>query len=201
MATKLEQVSKEHHKKERRVLFIERFIAVLGDSREWEFSGEVIESKRPDMSCVCGHAIQTAFVIVHKQGKKSPQKLGSECINHFAEYNPDLYNKLMAGLESHKAKLNEARKAAKKAADDKKASETRTKHQKLWDALCKIFKSYRDRGEKAPYDIWYAVCGWKSPIKSPNNCPTYARTNSVIRWHSKQCERIQWVLDHYEGSK
>lgn len=83
--------------------FIKQFIDTLGDVKNWEHNGVVVELPFPSGQCVCGHPIKFEYYIVNKITKQK-EKLGSECINHFKDYNLELYEALIASKTNFKEK-------------------------------------------------------------------------------------------------
>src|SRR5271166_5680531 len=94
---------------------VRKFVTRLGDAREWTFDGEIIDLEFPTGKCTCDHPIRYVFVINHPDGRSAP--VGSECINHFQAYNPELWEKMK---HAH-ADFWERRKAAEKAAKEAEA--------------------------------------------------------------------------------
>ena len=92
----------------------QRLINALGNPSEWQATGEVVDAGG---HCACGHPIRWAFPIVHPDGRQNV--IGSECINHFQNINPDQADKLRAGLkviaDAIKGKINEANRIKQEA--------------------------------------------------------------------------------------
>lgn len=92
----------------------QRLINALGNPSEWQATGEVVDAGG---HCACGHPIRWAFPIVHPDGRQNV--IGSECVNHFQNINPDQADKLRAGLkviaDAIKGKINEANRIKQEA--------------------------------------------------------------------------------------
>ncbi len=101
-----------------KLAIIEKFMARLGDARQWEYDGVVLDGgKGSRAECVCGHPIRWIFVIQKIGNPSQTANVGSECINHFAEYNPDLYQRLLAGQVDLAERIKAEKKALREAAE------------------------------------------------------------------------------------
>lgn len=86
---------------EKQAEFIKRFIDNLGDVKNWEHKGEVVELQTVSGTCVCGHPIKFLYYIEEKNTHRK-EALGSECINNFKDYNPEMYEALMSSQKAYK---------------------------------------------------------------------------------------------------
>lgn len=84
----------------------ETILAGLGGTAEgWEYFGEVHDLGRVAGECLCGHPIRYEFLL-RKEGRVAI--LGSECINSFHGFSPELVERIQNSLKA----LTEARKEA-----------------------------------------------------------------------------------------
>ena len=86
---------------EKQAEFISRFINNLGDVKNWEHNGEVVELQTVSGTCVCGHPIKFLYYIEEKNTHRK-ETLGSECINNFKDYNLELYESLIKSKDDFK---------------------------------------------------------------------------------------------------
>lgn len=148
-----------------RLAIIAKFIARLGDPRQWEFTGEVVDGGPGSKAeCICGHPIRWIFMI-QKTGGCDRAQVGSECINHFQEYNPSMCEAMKAAyvrlLEQQKEE-----KAAFKLAEDQAAQlpvhakwvEVRQLGRAIYHRAKLHFDAFSNGWLDAPtYDLRYAV--------------------------------------------
>ena len=83
--------------------FVKRFIDELGDVHNWYHNGVVNELPYACGLCVCGHQIKFEYYIVNRTNNEK-RTLGSECIEHFKDYDIDLYNSLISSKKNFKTK-------------------------------------------------------------------------------------------------
>jgi viroplasmin and RNaseH domain-containing protein len=83
--------------------FIDRFVTALGDTRDYVYTGIINERQCADGACVCGHPIRYEFVIKN-QNTGVTATIGSECIKHFKDYNPDMYDDLTSAADGFREK-------------------------------------------------------------------------------------------------
>ena len=83
--------------------FVKRFIDELGDVKDWYHNGVVNELPFACGLCVCGHQIKFEYYIVNRKTNEK-RTLGSECIEHFKDYNIELYESLISSKKSFKEK-------------------------------------------------------------------------------------------------
>ena len=86
---------------EKQAELIKRFIDNLGDVKNWEHKGEVVELPTVSGTCVCGHPIKFLYYIEEKNTHRK-EALGSECINNFKDYSPEMYEALMNSQKTYK---------------------------------------------------------------------------------------------------
>ena len=104
-------IEREVDRSATKLAIIAKFIVRLGDPRQWEFTGEVLDGGAGSKAeCICGHPIRWIFPIQRTNPADSAH-VGSECINHFQEYNPDMCQAMHAAHE----RLLEQQKADKAA--------------------------------------------------------------------------------------
>lgn len=127
---------------------VERFIQALGDARDWEFTGDVYDAGPKSFEqCVCGHPIRWVFVI---QSTKTgiTAKVGSECINHFQDYNPGLFSILTQAHENLLAKIKAEKKAQKEAAEKAAQQEVHQEWEARRTQAAEMVKRYRNNTGK-----------------------------------------------------
>lgn len=175
---------------EQRAIFIKRFIDTLGDVRYWEHTGEIIELPYPTGHCVCGHAIKFLFPIVKKNAPMgSIYYIGSECIKHFKNYSPELYESLMATIEREDAKA--------KAEREQILNDLLAVSQGLYAELCKKLRSkYSDKYGSAwcpEKEVWYAV--HKDFRDEPSR--QMKTVSGLFRWYERKTTELQIFLGNH----
>ena len=187
MTTKIDNLSEQSLETESTIRFISPFMSKMGDPRDYEYRGICIDAGRPCEKCICGHSIRYIFVVHHKTEPREAN-LGSECINHFQAYNPDLWQALCKAQDKLNLELKEAKRKAKEAKQDIEIDRLRSEYRRIYDILYQAYRSYRGRGIKAPYNLWQAICGWYCGLVNPDNEPEYVRKHSYIKYWNKQIE-------------
>ncbi len=158
----------------------------LGNPSEWEFTGEVTQAGPPRFAnCACGHPIMDCFHIAHKDGRRAI--VGSTCIEYFQDAGI-IYGELTAALESLKKRIAEAKKAAKRAADEIKVAEARAAYEARYDTLLCRFRAYRERGEMAPKPLWIAMASY---YRVHRTAPDYQRPCDYLKWYAKQMKALE----------
>lgn len=170
---------------EKKASFIKTFIDKLGDVVNWEHKGEVIDSGvKSKEKCVCGHSIRYCFIL-ENNGKKA--QVGSECINHFKDYNISLYNSLIASIERIKNEEKEMKEMLLK-------KEVTVLIEEYENKFFKIAGWYKENypGWCNEYGIWYFVSHlYRKPIKN------YKRIGSVVSWYKKSLESVNNFMKEY----
>jgi hypothetical protein len=156
-------------------------VAALGDPKNWEFTGDCVQGDPSKTHCACGHPIMDCYIIRHKvTGRNS--MLGSTCIDYF-EQAGEIYGHLVVALANQEKKLAEAKKAAKRAADEIKVAEARAAYESRYDTLLARFKAYREMGRMAPRELWSAMA---SHYRVHRAAPEYQRPCDYLKWYAKQ---------------
>src|SRR5271169_5134106 len=107
--TNIENLEMKKDNVSNELIYRKRFIDVLGDPSKWKYSGVCNDLAAPVGKCICGHAIRFEYQIEF-EGHKNV--VGSECINHFATINPELYKDLVAADKAMQDKIKEMKKKA-----------------------------------------------------------------------------------------
>jgi hypothetical protein len=157
--------------------FIKIFIEKLGDVENWEHNGVVNDLGKPTGSCVCGHPIRYQYEIIN-QNKIA--FVGSECINHFKDYSPKMYNQLIATVGR------------------KKEEERLAKELLMNEEIQKVSIPYAEKVLKARQ--WYGkmygrnwcnnqeiYCFFHTLLKAPKK--EYKNLKSLLNWFTK-CNKI-----------
>lgn len=161
-------------------------VAALGDPKDWEYTGECVQGDLSKTHCACGHPIMDCYIIRHKiTGGNS--MLGSTCIGYF-EQAGDIYVNLVTAVAAQEKKLAEAKKAAKRAADEVKVAEARTAYEATYDRLLDRFRAYRERGEMAPKPLWRAMA---SRYRVHRTAPEYQRPCDYLKWYARQTAALE----------
>ena len=94
----------------------QRLAAVLGDGREWHYTGEMTALQFPTGTCTCGHmGLKYLFRLRHTSGKTAI--VGSSCIDIYSEANPDMVESIRLALADELAKAADQRRKAKELAE------------------------------------------------------------------------------------
>lgn len=113
--TAIEQLERQADRAADAAHYAERLIAGLGDPSKYVYTGTCIDTGPwSGAHCACGMPIRYVFLILNEETREQ-KVVGSVCINHFAAYNPALYESLSTAAEELFARLAEERKAAKEA--------------------------------------------------------------------------------------
>lgn len=165
-------------KLENKASFIKTFIDKLGDVSEWEHNGVVIDAgKGSKEKCVCGHRIRYLFII--EKGDKTTY-VGSECINHFKDYNINLYNSLNASIQRIKEEEKQQIENMKK----KEIEEIKNPYEEMVKI---VYNWYRTKypGWCSNYHVWKFVS--ELYIKPKKN---YKNIGSLLSWYKKNMKNV-----------
>jgi len=165
---------------EAKAAFIKIFIDKLGDVKNWEHTGEVIDAGAgSDAQCVCEHRIRYCYEIFY--GSKITY-VGSECINHFKDYSPSLYESLTNTFN----RLKEEEKKAKELFLNEEV-------QKIMIPYIEKVKSVREWiGKNYPrrYINDYALYTFVHTLrKEPKK--EYASIKCLLNWYIKQNKKME----------
>jgi hypothetical protein len=186
MATVIESLRDEITDNARGLVWSAALVAALGDPKEWEYTGDVAHDPSGRAHCSCGHPIMDIFIIRHKVSRRTAQ-LGSTCINYF-EGAGEVFASLQAADKKLTAQFNEAKKAAKRAADEAKVAEARAQYEAAHQAMRDRMRAFRERGQMAPRALW-AACE-SSYYRIPSRAPEYQRPCDYLKWYAKQSAAI-----------
>lgn len=159
-----------------RAEFIKTFIDKLGNVDNWNHSGIVIDAgKGSNEKCVCGHKIRYLFILEGLNGKTA--QVGSECINHFKDYNESLYNSLIATV----ARIKEEEKKAKEMMLLEEVNKVKTPYEenvkKVWNWYKEVYGNHYCNN----YYIWSFVN--KTLSLHPNK--VYKSVKVLLNWYKK----------------
>lgn len=170
--------------------------AALGDGRDWEYRGEVIDHGPPSgivfnpAQCACGHQIRYGYIVHHKTDNRTAQ-LGSSCINHFETVAPGTFEALKAAVERTERKIADAKKKAREVQQDAEILELTARLERAqmaaWDAAGR-YPRFR-----VPQRLWSALesrCG-----RYPTKCPEYQRKADAIRWLKGWCQNWEKLTE------
>lgn len=177
--------------------YVERLLSVLGDPREWVFTGEVVDhgkgaTELPNPPrCACGHPIRYEFIIEHPT--RGLASVGSECIGRIGTMAPELAAELAAAEEALRRRIREAEAQARKAAADARAQQAMREYEAAYALVMKWAEPLlRDR--RVPYALWYAMFSRARTVEPPDWCPAYKRAADRARWARQQLERLRSAL-------
>ena len=185
MATVIDQIRDDITDKAGTLVWSAALVAALGDPKEWEYTGDCVQGDPSKTHCACGHPIMDCYIIRHKATGRQ-NMLGSTCIGYF-EQAGDIYSHLCVAVAAQERKLADAKKAAKRAADEIKVSEARTAYETRYDTLLARFRAYRERGQMAPRELWSAMA---SHYRVHRTAPEYQRTCDYLKWYEKQTRAL-----------
>jgi hypothetical protein len=179
--TVIDQIRNEISDSAGTLIWSANLVAALGDPKDWEYTGECVQGDLSKTRCACGHPIMVCYLIEHKETKRRSM-LGSTCIGYFAQAG-DIYANLVVAVANQERKLTEAKKAAKRAADEIKVAEARAAYEARYDLLMARFRAYRERCELAPKELWWAMA---SHYRVHRTAPEYQRPCDYLKWYAKQ---------------
>jgi hypothetical protein len=185
MATVIDQIRDDITDKAGTLVWSAALVTALGDPKEWEYTGDCVQGDPGKTHCACGHPIMDCYIIRHKATGRQ-NMLGSTCIGYF-EQAGDIYSSLCVAVAAQERKLAEAKKAAKRAADEIKVSEARTAYETRYDTLLARFRAYRERGQMAPRELWSAMA---SHYRVHRTAPEYQRPCDYLKWYEKQSRAL-----------
>ena len=184
--TVIDQIKDEISDKVGTLIWSAALVAALGDPKEWEYTGKCVQGDPSKTHCACGHPIMDCYLIRHKVNGWQ-NMLGSTCIGYF-EQAGDIYVSLSAAVKAQEMKLAEAKRAAKRAADEVRVNEARVAYESRYDQLLTRFKSYRERGQMAPRELWWAMA---SHYRVHRQAPEYQRPCDYLKWYAKQTKALE----------
>jgi hypothetical protein len=168
---------------------VRKFIQRLGDPSKWTFEGEIIDLGAPTGKCTCDHPIRYVFVIHGPEGRTAP--VGSECINHFQAYNPELWQKMNAALDAYWERIRATEKAAREAQQQKEAAEAKipyeTARQEAWNCI-NAYKQKHPASYWLPSDLYSLRCKLTAPA------PQYKRTKSYITFYQRETKEMYTLI-------
>lgn len=162
---------------------VRKFIIRLGDAREWQFDGEMVDLGTPSGKCTCDHPIRYVFVIRHPDGRTAP--VGSECINHFQSYNPELWEKMSKCHADYWERRNATEKAAKEAQHQKDADAAKIP----WLAIRKEAELLLTEKRGWLVAELYALRGILN-----TKLPEYKRTKTYTDFYKRETKQIAQLI-------
>lgn len=166
---------------EAKVAFIKTFVDKLGDVKNWEHTGNVIDyGKGSTNQCICRHPIRYGYEITDK---KRLEYIGSECINHFKDYSPELYNSLIGTFN----RLKEEEKKAKELLLNEEVQKIMIPY------IEKVNKVYEYKRKNYPgtryindYNLYQFIHTLRKEPKK-----TYTSIKCLLNWYIKQDKKME----------
>lgn len=175
-----------------RQAFCRAFMDRLGDPRQWEATGEVRDLQKPEGTCICGHAIRYEYVIQHLTAGHLAH-VGSECINHFQELNPDLW----AALERARLEFEEKVKAQEKAARSARQQAAVAAAAEGWEKARATARAYMAVWNKKDGRYWKPSWFFRvAPLLRES--PRYQSAHGFISYYERTTQAILRILDGAE---
>jgi hypothetical protein len=165
--------------------FIKMFIERLGDVENWEHNGIVNDLGKPTGSCVCGHPIRYQYEIIN--GTKIAF-VGSECINHFKDYSPKMYDQLMATV----SRVKEEEKKAKELLLNEEIQKIAIPYKEKVRRLRKYYSETYGNRYCNKYDLWSFVHKLTMEPKKD-----YASLKPLLNWYVKKDKEINAYIAIY----
>ncbi len=166
-----------------KLAIVEAFVQKLGDVSMFNYTGNVIDHGRGSkQQCVCGHPIRYGYEITN--GKKTVE-IGSECINHFSEYNPSLYESLKKAIEDRKEKEKADKKKLKEDANNAVLGPLIEEYRSLVKHIVKVYEEKYGSGWCSNYDFWRLV-----HRDAVNNAP-YKSFAKKVEWYKGMIHYIK----------
>lgn len=184
--TVIDQMKNEIRENVGTLVWSANLTAALGDPHNWEYTGKVLQGDPQKTHCACGHPIRDCYIIREK-ATGVEKMLGSTCIEYFENVG-EIYTNLCEAVKRQEAKLAEAKRAAKKAADEAKVSIARAEYEARYDTLLARYKEYRNRHELAPRQLWVAMASYYRVFRT---APEYQRPCDYLRWYAKQMKTLE----------
>lgn len=186
--------------------YAEKLLENLGDPSEWRYTGEMADAgpgatKEVDPPrCACGHEIRFIFFIEHPT--KGRSQVGSTCVRHFKDVNPQLYQDLLRAVEKMVEKVREEERKKEQA---RRAQEVETLRQEFekkkaefW-ALVSRLKEGAPKWQKRPlpYPIW-SVLNRQNPRVWLSSEPDLKSQAAYIRFYREQIYLITQLIQNPE---
>jgi len=202
--TKLEKLEEQAARVSSASEHAQRLIESLVDLTAWSFTGNVIDhgagatNHQNAPRCVCGHPVRYHYEIradrdVGNWKAGDTTYVGSVCIGQVGYLNPGLANAIKEAEKKLMEKLKEAKKKAHLAQIEERVKALREEYDELLDRLNALYDHFRNRGLRAPYDLWAAVASYKWRL--PQEPPKYQRAGNYVRWYEKKIKEAKRVLD------
>ena len=188
MSTLIDNLYSEISDKAGTLVWSAALVAALGNPKDWEYTGDCVQGDPAKSHCACGHPIMDCYIIRHKV-TGCTSMLGSTCIGYFEQVG-DIYASLCTAVAAQERKLSEAKKQAKRAADEIKVNEARTAYEARYDMLLARYRGMKERGEFAPKQLWWAMA---SHYRVHRTAPEYQRPCDYLKWYAKQTKALEAV--------
>jgi hypothetical protein len=169
--------------------FVKQFIDTLGDVKDWHHNGVVIELPFATGMCVCGHQIKFEYVIVNSKTNRK-ETLGSECINHFKDYSPELYASLIASKSSFAKKKKEEINKEKEEIINKEIQETMVTMGKYQKAINEYGLNLK--GSIDDYELYNIA---KRNVFVKNN--SYKKVSSYLKYLKTELSIRERIINEY----
>lgn len=170
--------------------------ALHPDPSEWKFTGIVTEAQGLITSkCACGHSIKFEFHIERKRdGLKAI--VGSTCINHYADINPELVEAIDGAYKKLQAEIRKAKKKSKKAKQQKEVDNLKAIYEYIYKRGYSIYLAYRDRDQKAPRALWEAYGSHYYHLPYPASDPKYKTARGYKNYYKKAINDARRSLEN-----
>ena len=172
---------------------VAKFVQRLGDPSKYEYRGECIDLGRPSGKCTCDHPIRYVFPVYNPEtGESAP--CGSECINHFQSYNPELFAKLQAAVGKLERRLADEKIALLKAKRTAEADAARPAYEVAVARATKLIEDWRAANTWAkwlPRELW----AMQESIKK--GTPEYKNPGSYTKFYTRETEKLTKVCDQF----
>lgn len=163
---------------------VAKFVQRLGDPSKYEYRGECIDLGRPTGKCTCDHPIRYVFPIYNPEtGAMAP--CGSECINHFQSYNPELFARLQKAVEKLERKLADEQIALNRAKRLAEADEVRPAY---LEAKAKAEKYIADWKAKNTWAKYLPTELWKLQLELQKSEPEYKQPVHYRKFYTRMTE-------------
>ena len=182
-----------------RLVIVHKFIARLGDPRQWEFTGDVVDGgPKSQAECICGHHIRWIFMIQKEGGGAIDRsQVGSECIQHFQDYNPAMYTSMLA---AH-AELLKRLKADQRARAEAEELAAQTPVFERWTAVRRLARAVVTEAQNtadAYYRGWMDADSYALQADVRAN-KTFKTVKGRTKWLEKQTACLERGIELVKG--
>lgn len=137
---------------------LERLRDRLGDGRDWDFTGEVTELPHATGTCSCGHSGLKFLFLLRNRKTADTAIVGSTCIEHYAEANPDMVKGIRAAVDQIEAQAAEQKRKARELAQEAEVQALLAECREVTQQLCRIVAEGAERSTCRDYFGNEQVC-------------------------------------------